>query len=501
MNEVFSHTGFDGYDWKNEIKNYSYNKTHTSWGKASTNQPRVTAQMVKSNENIYNPILQTYSDLNYDNKLRQKEKSDIINEIVKNQDNRLKVEQTFNIINLQDRLKGFEKHPNYPVMKDLIHSRKRIESNPKNFNIISNYPLSEHHFDKPENRPKYSNSAPKEGKNMSKNRREREFDIISNRYKYFNDEKNEVDRDIKKIKTAQIFYKKNDYNPIKGKFYNNEKEEEFLKKRKEEQKNWGIERFNNLPKCVKGKSDIYNLITLKIVDQKEMDRMIQEEKNKTQRYGLRYKLEKYYRDESMKQLDKQENRKNGKASYLRYKEQDKRQFDIIDLKDRPYNQHKDIIKSGGINEWEKIINGAGNNNTFDIKKIYKDPYDYSETGSSYDLFQKKRNNTLSKLPKIENDILFNKIKKEPKCESHKKKIIISEYESNHKDKFMNKEKFFLELPKSINAKIKGNKIDGNFQCHTTYAEGSRISKMFKENQEKNMRNYKKALNLKMEKNK
>jgi hypothetical protein len=100
MNEVFSHTRYDGYDWKNNIKNYTYNKTHTSWGNENTNLPRITAQMVKSNENIYNPILQTYSDLNYDKKLRQKEKSDIITEIVKNQDNRLKVEQTFNIINL-----------------------------------------------------------------------------------------------------------------------------------------------------------------------------------------------------------------------------------------------------------------------------------------------------------------------------------------------------------------------------------------------------------------
>ena len=501
MNEVFSHTRYDGYDWKNNIKNYTYNKTHTSWGNENTNLPRITAQMVKSNENIYNPILQTYSDLNYDKKLRQKEKSDIITEIVKNQDNRLKVEQTFNIINLQDRLKGFEKDPNYPVMKDLINSRKRIENNPKNFNIISNLPLSQHHFDKPENRPPYSNSAPKDGKKSFKNRGERDFDIISTRYKYFNDEKNEVDRDIKKIKTAQIFYKKNDYNPIKGKFYNNEKEEEFLKKRKEEQKNWGIERFNNLPKCVKGKSDIYNLITLKIIDQKEMDRMIQEEKNKTQRYGIKYKLEKYYRNESMKQLDMQENRKNGKASYLRYKEQDQRQFDILDLKDRPYNQHKDIIKTGGVTGWEKIINGASKNNTFEIKKIYKDPYDYSETGPSYDIFQKKRINTLSKLPKIENDKLFNKIKKVSKCESHKKKIMISEYESNLKKKLMDKEKFFHEMPRSVNAKIKGNKINENIQCNTTYAEGSRISKMFKVNQEKNMRNYKKSINLKMEKNK
>ena len=91
------------------------------------------------------------------------------------------------------------------------------------------------------------------------------------------------------------------------------------KKRKEEQKNWGIERFNNLPKCVKGKSDIYNLITLKTVDQKEMDRMIQEEKNKIQRYEIKYKLEKYYRNENMKKQDKLDNRKNGKASYMRYK--------------------------------------------------------------------------------------------------------------------------------------------------------------------------------------
>ena len=70
---------------------------------------------------------------------------------------------------------------------------------------------------------------------------------------------------MQKIKTAKIFYKKNDYNIIKGEFYNKEKEEEFQKKRKEEQRTWGIERFNNMPKCVKGKSDIYNLITLKIV--------------------------------------------------------------------------------------------------------------------------------------------------------------------------------------------------------------------------------------------
>ena len=298
---------------------------------------------------------------------------------------------------------------------------------------------------------------------------------------------------IKKIKTAQIFYKKNDYNPIKGEFYNKEKEEEFQKKRKEEQKNWGIEYFNNLPKCVKGKSDIYNLITLKTVDQKEMDRMIQEEKNKRQRYEIKYKLEKYYRDENMKKLDKQENRKNGKASYLRYKEQDNRQYDIIDLREKPFNEHKDIIKTGGVSEWQKIMDGAGKNNTFSTKKIYKDPYDYSEAGSSYDYYKQKRNKTLNKLPKIENDKLFNQIKKAPKCEPHNKKIEISDYDSNFKKYSMSKEKFFNVPPKDMNMEEKDKKIKQNCQYNTTnYAEESRLNKKFEENKEKNMRNKTKA---------
>ena len=72
--------------------------------------------------------------------------------------------------------------------------------------------------------------------------------------------------------------------------------------------------------------------------------MLKEEKEKRQRYDIRYKVEKFYRDENLKEQDKIDNRKNNKASYQRYKEQDKRQYDIIDLKERPFNEHKDIIK-------------------------------------------------------------------------------------------------------------------------------------------------------------
>ena len=199
MNEVMNHTIYDGYNWKEDIKKYMYNKTNIGWDSKDTFNPKITTKMVKANDRVFNPILQKYENPKYESNMRKKEKSAMLSEIIKNQDNQLKVEQTFNIINLKDRLKGLENDPNYPSMKDLIHSRKRIDISPKNFNILSNLPLTEHYFDKPENRPNFDYSEPKKGKRIFKFETARDFDIISTKYKKFNDEKNEVDKEIQKI--------------------------------------------------------------------------------------------------------------------------------------------------------------------------------------------------------------------------------------------------------------------------------------------------------------
>ena len=131
--------------------------------------------------------------------------------------------------------------------------------------------------------------------------------------------------------------------------------------------------------------------------------------------------------------------------------------------------------------------------------IYKDPYDYSEAGSSYDIYKKSRNNKMNKLPKIESDKLFNQLRKNRK-EIRNKKINISNYESNMKRSKMDKEKFFHEEPKRINMTDNNNNIiKENSKSHITYAEVNRISNMFERNKEKNMRNKKLSINLQMDK--
>jgi hypothetical protein len=444
--------------------------------------------MVKKNDLYYNPILQIYNNAEYEKNLRQKEKSAVFTSVISNYDNQLKVEQTFNIINLQDRLKGFENDPNYPKKKDLINKRKKINYDKKNYNILSNLPLSEHHYDKPENRPKITKSEDTKKKmNFYKFGQERDFDIISTKYKHYNDEKVKIDKEISKIQTAKIFYKNNNYNPIKGIYFNQEKEKEYQEKLKEEQKNWGKEKMQNMPKCAKGKSDVYNLISLKVVDPQEMDKIIKEEKNKKKRYELRNEIEKFYLEKNLHDQEKAENIMKGKNSYSRYKEQDSRQYDIIDLREKPYKEQEKKMKKKKYEGWDKILKDAGKNNTFQTKPIFKDPYDYSESGLSYDNFKLNRKQTLSKLPKINNDKLFTQTQKFRQCESKKdlarKDILFTKkYE-------IDKEKFFKEPPKIINLG------DGKHEIKKGNEDVTGKEREFEMNKEKNMRNLRKNLDF------
>ena len=485
MNEVFNPTCYN-YNWGNNLKTYEHDHKNLSWG-VNIPPERVTNKMVKQNDQTYNPILQKYNNKELEKSITKQENANLISTIIKNQDNQLKIEQTFNIINLQDRLKGFEKHPNYPKTKDLINKRSKISHDDKKYNILSNLPLDKHHFDKPENRPKCDNSEPIKKHYENKYTQERNYDIISTKYKNYDKEKTYIDKEVQKIRTAKIFYKNNDYNPVKGVYFNQEKEKQYQEKLKEEQKNWGMERFKNMPQCAKGKSDVYDLITLKVVDPKEMSKIIQNEKDKKQRYEIKYKMENYYREKSILNQDKNEQKINSKNNYLKYKEEDKRQYDIINLGNKPFKEHAKMTKTGGDNNdgWQKLINCAGKNNTFQSKKIYKDQYDYSDAGFDYDNYKINRNNILKSLPKIEKDKLFNQKKQFTKSMSCKN---MTGKNIGRKPFSCSKEKFFKLPPKALNFSDQHLKIYENKVLNGT-------KKQFEFNKEKNMRNLRKNLDF------
>ena len=468
MKDILNHTQSYDYNWSSQIKNYDYKRTHLAWEKNPL-PPRVTTKMVKQNDLAFDLILQKYNNKQYEESLRKKEDEKRISSIIKNQDNQLKVEQTFNIINLQDRLKGFEQHPDYPKQKDLINKRKKINYDFKNYNIISNLPLTVHHYDKPENRPKLVEDEKKNNvKPFIFGNQERDFDIISSKYKCYNDQKVLLDKELSKLNTAKIFYKNNDYNPIKGAFFNQEKEEAFQKMLEEKKKNWGKEKFNKMPKCAKGRSDIYDLISLKVVDKNEFNKMITEEKNKKKRYEIRNDMDKYYHELDLQKQDKE------LAKYTKKNNNSNNKSKIL------INKYKFNTK---YSDWDKLLKGAGKNNTFETKQIYRAPYEHSETGPKFDRFILIRNKTLASLPKIEEDKNFKQKKRINKCESYreiKRNILNVKYE-------FNKQKFFNSQPKDVDLK--------ETNCLNTSNNISKKEKEFLMNKEKNEKRFHNSLDF------
>ena len=434
MKDILNHTQSYDYNWANQLKSYEFKHSHLPW-EHNPLPPRVTTKMVKQNDKCFNLILQKYNDKEYEKSLNQKEKKDLVETIIKNQDKQLKVEQTFNIINLQDRLKGFENHPDYPKQKDLINKRKKINYDVKNYNIISNLPLTVHHYDKPENRPKLVENEKKnvvrKNKQFLFGNQERDYDIISTKYKCYHDEKVKLDKELSKLNTARKFYGKNDYNPIKGAYFNQEKEEQYQKMLQEKINNWGKEKFENMPKCAKGRCDIYDLISLNVVDKKAFNKMVTEERNQKKRYELRSDMDKYYHELDLKRQDKEISKFN--------------------FKSKKYKENTEKIKNiskGKLFDWEKIINGASNNNTFSTKSIYRDPYEKSDVVANYDKFKLVRNKTLSELPKISEDKNFERKKRMNKCQSYQEiKRNVMEIKSD-----FDKEKFFNMKPKDVDLK-------------------------------------------------
>ena len=434
MQDIFNHTQSYDYNWANQLKSYEFKHKHLPW-EHNPLPPRVTTKMMKKNDKCFNLILQKYNDKEYEKSLNQQEKKDLISTIIKNQDKQLKVEQTFNIINLQDRLKGFEDHPDYPKQKDLINKRKKINYDVKNYNIISNLPLTVHHYDKPENRPKLVETEKKnvvrKNKQILFGNQERDYDIISTKYKCYHDEKVKLDKELSKLNTARKFYGKNDYNPIKGAYFNQEKEEQYQKMLQEKIKNWGKEKFENMPKCAKGRSDIYDLISLNVVDKKAFNKMVTEERNQKKRYELRNDMDKYYHELDLKRQDKEISKFNFKSK-----------------KNKENIEKSKNISKGKLYDWEKIIKGASNNNTFNTKSIYRDPYEKSDVIANYDKFKLVRNKTLSELPKISEDKNFERKKRMNKCQSYQEiKRNVMELKND-----FDKEKFFNMKPKDVDLK-------------------------------------------------
>ena len=432
--------------WAEKINEYYSNKKILKWG--HNPKPKfIRGNYVKAQDLVFNPITQKYTDNKFDMELKKQEEKNLKESIAQGYDNQLRVMQTFDIINLEDRLKMFKNHPDYP-RNNSYHSQMsnlkkiNISSGERDYNILSNINLNLHHYDKPENRPPIQPILNNKTKLRIGNLVQyKDYNIISNKYQNFDKEKKDLDKEIMIADCSKKFFHKRDYDVVKGIFVDSEKEQKFQQEVKAK-----------MEKLKQSKRDtIFNPFNNEIYDKKKYDELNEKMKKKIYRYTVRRKIENFYNQEELKRDIIKDNSLKTKVNYNKFKEIDKRGYDILNGKNN-FNQYKNSLSCRNIQRpWEMIKSGVNENQTIKYKKIY-DCYDYEDVNQRFKDSEIERKKMLDNLPKIENEKIFLMKKQTPKInlKRNNSEIFNNRYEiSDNINKFNVDKKTWFSRDKEI----------------------------------------------------
>lgn len=313
-------------EWKESLQEYEKSKRAVpELGKIN----RVTYSTMNKLENAYHPILQVYKDSQIESNLREVEKHRMVETLAKNQDRALRYEQTFNVINLENKLRGLEGLPNYPIEK-LPNYKDRKLGNTTNtdYNIISCLDLADHHYLPPEKRPIKPEPKPRTFKLNTVEYRD--YNIITNRYFEDHEKKAKVDAESYRQEAAREYWKTHDFDLIKCEYVDLEKEEQYKNELKDKEKTHGLEKIEKLPHGIKySEGALYQPIGMKVIDKKRLEEIDLRQRNSKKRFDLRYDIEKDYRVKDINAQDLKKSASLNRISHQRFLGTTERGYNII----------------------------------------------------------------------------------------------------------------------------------------------------------------------------
>jgi hypothetical protein len=270
------------------------------------------------------------------------------------------MESTYNIINLRNKLKGL----NYSEDKYLHNKRQNISPdkyNTKPYNIISNNSFKIQHYLPPNMRdkiPDLSNCT--EGIIPIKNKKDflndkyyKDYDIISNKYKFFNKEKEQTEKEIQTLTAAKKIQNLRTYDIIKRKYINPETEENYQKELEKKQK---AKIDNAIKDKIKNKNYIIrNPINNEVFDETAQKEQDQKEYEKLGKYRMKSKIENYYRSLDVNKDKNNENKFKTLNKPLEHKIVNERGYNIVNhTLFNQENRSNKFKKYKILSDWEKL---------------------------------------------------------------------------------------------------------------------------------------------------
>ena len=201
----------------------------TSWAEilhrqtsANRNRPRPDAEYAmpfretryaKSREEVvYNPVLQTFTDPARETLSKRREETRRVANLNQARDRQIARESQFDILNMSDKRSGLGRSDEevaaaaaaaqaaQPAQPPPKYSAKPTFRHPLDscyqFNIVSNLPLSQHHYTAPELRPNMDNREEPKPRLQTNTNLPRDYDVLSNRYREGHDAKIALETEV-----------------------------------------------------------------------------------------------------------------------------------------------------------------------------------------------------------------------------------------------------------------------------------------------------------------
>ena len=189
---------------------------------------------------------------------------------------------------------------------------------------------------------------------------------------------------------------------------------------------------------------VRNPINNEIYDKEKQNELDNYEKNKKKRFTLKDEIDNYYHSIDFSNEIRNENFKKNRVSYNKFKINDLRGYDFINF-NNVYNKYKDNNSEKSMknikSDWEMLLEGKGENETFSKKQIFKEPYDKSDMDINKHNYMKNRIQILKDLPDLNKDKNFG-LENRKIYKSKINNVINNDFGYNDNKESWNKEKWF-----------------------------------------------------------
>jgi hypothetical protein len=212
--------------WGEAIQQYAKAKIQRPRPDHEYSKPYRVTRYEKSREEVeYHPILQTFRDTSREHSAVSNEASGRVSQLNRAKDKQIAYESPYDILTFADKREPLPRPP--PAAAQAMtapfnpHAERPTFRHPLDscyqYNIVSNLPLSQHHYTAPELRPNVVDEL-----TTIKPRLQhmaalpRDFNILSNRYVERHDDKSKLEREIQRNAAAAKYWETHDYEPILG---------------------------------------------------------------------------------------------------------------------------------------------------------------------------------------------------------------------------------------------------------------------------------------------